>query len=84
MKFDHASEYFDDKYGGFGWSRFDLGFDSYGKRSEESPCYNSIRDDGAYAYEGGKVESYEARGTTPKSSTTMGGRSVSIPKRIRR
>ena len=69
MKFDHASEYFDDKYGGFGWSRSDLGSDLYGKRSEESPRYDSIRDDGAYGYEGGKVELYGARGTASKSST---------------
>ena len=68
MKFDHAGEYFDDKYGGFGWSRSDLGSDPYGKRLEESPRYDSIRDDGAYAYEGGKVEPYGARGTAPKFS----------------
>ena len=69
MKFDHAGEYFDDKYEGFGWSLSDLGFDPYGKRSEESPCYDSIRDDGAYVYKGGKVELYGARGTALKSST---------------
>ncbi|KAK7835218.1 protein free1 [Quercus suber] len=57
------------KYGGFGWSRSDLGSDPYGKRSEESPRCDSIRDDGAYAYEGGKVKQYGARGTAPKSST---------------
>ena len=68
MKFDHAGEYFDDKYGGFGWSRSDLGSDPYGKRSEESPRYDLIRDDGAYTYEGGKVEPYRAWGTAPKSS----------------
>ena len=65
MKFDHANEYFDDKYEGFGWSRSD----PYGKRSEESPHYDLIRDDDAYAYEGGKVEPYGARGTALKSST---------------
>ena len=69
VKFDHAGGYFDDRYGGFGRSRSDLGSDPYGKRSEESPRYDSIRDDGAYAYEGGKVEPYGARGTTPTSST---------------
>ena len=69
MKFDHTGGYFDDRYGGFSRSQSDLGSNPYGKQSEESPCYNSIRDDGAYAYEGGKVESYEARGTAPKSST---------------
>ena len=68
MKFDHAGEYFDDKHGGFGWSWSDLGSDPYGKRSEESPCYDSIRDDSAYVYEGGKVEPYRAWGTAPKSS----------------
>ena len=46
-----------------------MGSDPYGKRSEESSCYDSICDDGAYAYEGGKVELYGARGTAPKSST---------------
>ena len=69
MKFDHAGEYFDDKYEGFGWSLSNLGFDPYGKRSKESPCYDSIRDDGAYVYKGGKVELYGARGTALKSST---------------
>lgn len=69
VKFDHAGGYFDDRYGGFGRSRSDLGSDPYGKRSEESTRYDPIRDDGAYAYEGGKVEPYGARGTAPKSST---------------
>ena len=69
MKFDHTDGYFDDRYGGFGQSQSVLGSDLYGKRSEESPRYNSIRDDGEYAYEGGKVEPYRARGTAPKSST---------------
>ena len=63
MKFNHAGGYFDDRYGGFGRSRSDLGSNPYGKRSEESPHYDSIRD------EGGKVEPYRARGTAPKSST---------------
>ena len=71
MKFDHVGGYFDNRYGGFGRSRSDLGSNPYGKRSEESSRYNSIRDDGAYAYEGGKVEPYGARGTTPKSSTRV-------------
>ena len=90
MKFDHAGGYVDDKYGGFGRSWSDLGSDPYGKRSEESPRYDSIHDDSAYAYEGGKVEPYGARGTAPKSSTwaptfnDYGGQSVSVPKRIRR
>ena len=66
MKFDHAGGY---RYGGFGWSRSDLGFDPYGKQLEESPCYDSIRDDSVYAYEGGKVEPYGAWDTVPKSST---------------
>ena len=63
VKFNHAVGYFDDKYGGFGRSRSDLGSNLYGKRSEESPHYDSIRD------EGRKVELYGARGTAPKSST---------------
>ena len=85
MKFDHVGGYFDNRYGGFGWSRSDLGSNPYGKRSEESPR-DSIRDDGAYAYEGGKVEPYGARGTTPKSSTWAPtfddyGRSIGIGSR---
>nr|POF17278.1 protein free1 [Quercus suber] len=56
-------------YEGFGRTWFDLGSDPYGKRLEESPCYDSICDEGAYAYEGGKVEPYGARGIAPKSST---------------
>nr|POF10715.1 protein free1 [Quercus suber] len=56
-------------YGGFGWSWSDLGSNPYGKRSEESPRCDSIRDDGAYAYEGGKVKPYGAQGTAPKSLT---------------
>ena len=83
MKFDHTRGYFDDRYGGFGRSRSDLGSDLYGKRLEESPCYDSIRNDSAYVYEGGKVELYEARGTTPKSLTRAPtfnnyGRSISF------
>ena len=35
MKFDHVGGYFDNRYGGFGWSRSDLGSDPYGKWSEE-------------------------------------------------
>ena len=63
MNINHAVGYFDDKYGGFGRSRSDLGSNLYGKWSEESPHYDSIRD------EGRKVELYGARGTAPKSST---------------
>ncbi|KAJ8772771.1 hypothetical protein K2173_027948 [Erythroxylum novogranatense] len=70
--------YLEEKFGSFGQtrvdkrpeSRFDLGLDDgYG--------------DGVYAYDGGKVEPYGARGTSPKSSTWSGfddyGRAISLP-----
>lgn len=67
MKLDHGGGYFDD--GGYG------GFN----RSSRSDSYG----DGVFAYEGGKVEPYGARGTAPKSSTWSGfddyGRSISFP-----
>ncbi|KAL5778242.1 hypothetical protein ACOSP7_011168 [Xanthoceras sorbifolium] len=80
MKFDSGvggGGYFDDKYGSYGRSRSDLGSDLYGKRPESnnfSSRYDIGRedgyDDGVYAYEGGKVEPYGARGTIPKSSAS--------------
>ncbi|XVE56194.1 hypothetical protein DITRI_Ditri03aG0218100 [Diplodiscus trichospermus] len=87
MKYDYSSgSYFDDKFGGgFNRDRSDLGSDLYGKRSDS---YSRYGDDGgygdaAYAYEGGKVEPYGARGTAPKSSTWVQfddyGRSINLP-----
>lgn len=85
LKFDHSVGYFDDKYGGYSRSGSDLGSDLYGKRPEGR--YDMDRDDGygdgVYAYEGGKVEPYGARGTAPKSSTWAGfddyGRAITFP-----
>lgn len=81
--YDHTSSYFDDYHGR---SRSSLGSELYGKQSDAS-LYDSGRDnlygDGVYAYQGGKVEPYGARGTAPKSSTWSGfddyGRSISFP-----
>ncbi|XP_004500928.1 protein FREE1 [Cicer arietinum] len=71
--------YFDDRYGSFNRSRSDLGSELYGKRHDgglsryEGGGGGGGGDegygDGVYAYEGGKVEPYGARGTAPKSST---------------
>ncbi|KAL7261731.1 hypothetical protein ACSBR1_000194 [Camellia fascicularis] len=89
VKFDPSGGYFDDPSGGFvggyGRSRSDLGPDLYGKRSDVDS--GSYRDDGygdgVYAYQGGKVEPYGARGTAPKSSTWSAfddfGRPISVP-----
>lgn len=85
MKFDQSVSYFDDKYGGYTRSGSDLGPDPYGKRPESR--YDIGRNDGygdgVYAYEGGKVEPYGARGTAPKSSTWAGfddyGRAINFP-----
>lgn len=85
MKFDSGGGYFDDKYGTYNRSRSDLGPDLYGKRSEtvNYSRYDDGYGDGVYAYEGGKVEPYGARGTVPKSSTSTlfddYGRSISVP-----
>ncbi|XP_022772627.1 protein FREE1-like [Durio zibethinus] len=87
MKLDHSGgSYFDDKFGaGYNRSRSDMGSDLYGKRSDS---YSRFGDDGGYgdgvyAYEGGKVEPYGARGTAPKSSTWVQfddyGRSINFP-----
>ncbi|KAJ8762286.1 hypothetical protein K2173_007443 [Erythroxylum novogranatense] len=86
-KYDQGVGYFDDKYGGLGRSRSDLGSDPYGKRPESRYDLGLGRDDGygdgIYAYQGGKVEPYGARGTAPKSSTWAGfddyGRAISFP-----
>jgi hypothetical protein len=83
IKYDQNFGYFD----GYNRSRSDTGSDLYGKRPESRYDIGGGRDDGygdgVYAYEGGKVEPYGARGTAPKSSTWAGfddyGRSISIP-----
>ncbi|KAK4803533.1 hypothetical protein SAY86_003350 [Trapa natans] len=83
--FDHTSSYFSDRYGDNGPSRSSLVSD-YGKQSDAA-LYDSGGDDlygdGVYAYRGGKVEPYGARGTTPNSSTWSAfddyGRSISFP-----
>ncbi|KAJ0026350.1 hypothetical protein Pint_09341 [Pistacia integerrima] len=89
MKFDSAGGYLDDKYGGYNRGRSDLGSDLYGKRPESNNFsrYDMGRDDlygdGVFAYNGGKVEPYGARGTIPKSSASTlfddYGRSISLP-----
>ncbi|CAK8569119.1 unnamed protein product [Lathyrus sativus] len=72
--------YFDDRYGGFNRSQSDLGSELYGKRHDGGLSrYESGGvsvgggdegyGDGVYAYQGGKVEPYGARGTGSKSST---------------
>ncbi|KAE8659847.1 putative zinc finger protein [Hibiscus syriacus] len=87
IKLEHGGAgYFDDKFrGGYNLSRSDFGSDPYGKRSDS---YSRYDDDGGYgdevyAYQGGKVEPYGARGTAPKSSTWVQfddyGRSINFP-----
>lgn len=88
---DHGGGYFDDRYGNsgsFNRSRSDLGSDYYGKSGGGASRYDGGGSDegygdGVYAYEGGKVEPYGARGTAPKSSTWAAfddyGRSISFP-----
>ncbi|CAK9166674.1 unnamed protein product [Ilex paraguariensis] len=73
LKFDQSAGYVDGfpgNYGSYGRSRSDLGSDSYGKRYDSGGYGNEAYGDGVYAYQGGKVEPYGARGTTPKSSTS--------------
>lgn len=85
VKLDSGGGYFDDKYGGYNGSRSNLGSDLYGKRPESVnfPLYDDGYGDGVYAYEGGKLEPYGARGTVPKSSNSTlfddYGRSISFP-----
>ncbi|ESW08097.1 hypothetical protein PHAVU_009G018000 [Phaseolus vulgaris] len=96
---DQGGGYLDDRYGGsFNRSRSsDLGSDYYGKsggnsryeasggnlRYEGSGGSDDGYGDGVYAYQGGKVEPYGARGTAPKSSNWAAfddyGRSISFP-----
>lgn len=81
MRPDQGGGYFDDRYrAGFTRSHSDLGSDFYGKSGGGA---DDGYGDGVYAYEGGKVEPYGARGTAPKSSTWAAfddyGRSISFP-----
>ncbi|XP_028765121.1 protein FREE1-like [Neltuma alba] len=71
-KFDHGGAYLDDRYGGFNQSPSGLGSDFYGNRqdggiSTYDRALDEVYGEGVYAYEGGKVEPYGARGTAPKS-----------------
>ncbi|XP_034931563.1 protein FREE1 isoform X1 [Populus alba] len=83
VKFDQNFGYLE----GYNRSRSDTGSDLYGKEPESRYDIGGGRDDGygdgVYAYEGGKVEPYGARGTAPNSSTWAGfddyGRSISFP-----
>ena len=89
MRPDQGGGYLDDRYGGsFNRSRSDLGSDYYGKsggnsRYDGGGGSDDGYGDGVYAYQGGKVEPYGARGTAPKSSTWAQfddyGRSISFP-----
>jgi hypothetical protein len=82
VKFDQNFGYLE----GYNRSRSDTGSDLYGKEPESRYDIGGGRDDGygdgVYAYEGGKVEPYGARGTAPNSSTWAGfddyGRSISF------
>ena len=83
MKSEHGGAYFDD-YASFNRSRSDLGSDLFGKWHDGGVSrYDEGYGDGVYAYEGGKVEPYGARGTASKSSTWSSfddyGRSISFP-----
>ncbi|XP_044511739.1 protein FREE1-like [Mangifera indica] len=89
MKFDSGGDYFNDNYGGYDGSRSNLGSDLYGQRPESNNFSRNDRGrddlygDGVFAYNGGKVEPYGARGTIPKSTTSTlfddYGRSISLP-----
>ncbi|KAF8406614.1 hypothetical protein HHK36_008704 [Tetracentron sinense] len=94
VKFDHGGGYFDEnpsRYGGQGIysrSRSDLGREFPEKKPDSGLRYelgglrNDGIGDGIYAYDGGKVEPYGARGTGSKSSTWSAfddyGRSTSL------
>nr|DAD41674.1 TPA_asm: hypothetical protein HUJ06_015997 [Nelumbo nucifera] len=71
VKFDHGGGYFDE--GMYGRSRSDLGSGFFEKRTEPRYDRGGFRDDGlgegVYAYDGGRVEPYGARGTGSQSST---------------
>ncbi|WVZ25744.1 hypothetical protein V8G54_004288 [Vigna mungo] len=74
VRLDHGGGYLDDRYNGnFNRSRSELGSDYYGKSGGNLRYEGGGSDDGygdgVYAYQGGKVEPYGARGTAPKSST---------------
>ncbi|RZC66740.1 hypothetical protein C5167_010444 [Papaver somniferum] len=77
MKYGQRGGYGEDNpavYGNlgvYGRSQSDVGPDLYGKRPGNGIRYDhsAIHDDGVYAYDGGKVDPYGARGTSAKSST---------------
>ncbi|KAK2446528.1 1-phosphatidylinositol-3-phosphate 5-kinase FAB1B [Trifolium repens] len=83
--------YFDDRYGSsFNRRSSDLGSELYGTRHDGglsryesggggSGGGDEGYGDGVYAYQGGKVEPYGARGTAPKSSTWNSNSSNSTP-----
>ncbi|XP_045800914.1 protein FREE1 isoform X3 [Trifolium pratense] len=78
--------YFDDRYGSFNRRSSDLGSELYGTRHdgglsryESGGGADEGYGDGVYAYQGGKVEPYGARGTAPKSSTWNSNSSNSTP-----
>ncbi|KAE8656077.1 GDSL esterase/lipase EXL3-like [Hibiscus syriacus] len=87
VKFDHGrGSYFDEKFGGgYDSSRPDMGSDFYSKQSDSYSRYDDGAgyDDGVYAYKGGQVEPYGARGTAPNSSTYVQfdyyGRPINFP-----
>jgi hypothetical protein len=83
--------YFDDRYGSsFNRRSSDLGSELYGTRHDGglsryesggggSGGGDEGYGDGVYAYQGGKVEPYGARGTAPKSLTWNSNSSNSTP-----
>ncbi|KAE9592647.1 putative chromatin regulator PHD family [Lupinus albus] len=77
VKFDQGGGYLDDGYGSFNGVRSD-----YGKQRQDEGY-----GDGVFAYEGGKVEPYGARGTAPKSSNWAAfddyGRAISFPSTVK-
>ncbi|KAK8623271.1 hypothetical protein V6N13_118159 [Hibiscus sabdariffa] len=87
VKFDHGGDsYLDEKFGGgYNVSRPDVAYDFYGKQSDSYSRYDDGAGygDGVYAYEGGKVEPYGARGTAPNSSNYVQfddyGRPINFP-----
>ncbi|KAE8731401.1 hypothetical protein F3Y22_tig00002840pilonHSYRG01239 [Hibiscus syriacus] len=87
VKFDHGGgSYLDEKFGGgYNSSIPDMGSDFYGKQSVSYSRYGDGAgyDDGVYAYKGGQVEPYGARGTAPNSSTYVQfddyGRPINFP-----
>ncbi|KAE8715566.1 RING/FYVE/PHD zinc finger superfamily protein isoform 2 [Hibiscus syriacus] len=87
MRYDTGDgSYFENKFGGgYNPGKSDFGSDLYVKQSDSYSRYDDDGGygDGVYAYQGGKVEPYGARGTAPKSSTSVQfddyGRSINFP-----